>query len=209
LVALAVSLAIVWDSRERTREALAREESARKSEAEAHAAETKRRRQMMQAVEETYTQLGAAWVFQPYLSDIQQDFLRKALRIYQELSQEQGTDPSLRSEAAHASYLAGLIQWRLGSSKEAEKGLRRALDLQRQLADAFPDVPSYRQELARTHSLLGTVLHNANRPKEAEGACREAVSLGSSLVASFRQVPDYRRDLALYHLNLGFVLMKT
>jgi tetratricopeptide (TPR) repeat protein len=208
LVALAVSLAALWTSREQIREALAKEQAALDAETRAHAAEANRRRQAMQVVEDLYEQLGEGWVFQPYLMEVQRGFLLKALRIYQELSQSEGSDPSARRDRARASFRAGLIQSRLDSREEAEQALRRAIEIQDTLVQEFPSALAYRQDLARSQHQLGVVLDRATRPKEAEVALRQAVSLGSRLVAESRD-PDYRRDLAVYYLNLSGLLMHT
>ena len=161
-------------------------------------------RQARQAVDDMYTQVAEKWLAQqPNLEALQREFLQKALRFYEESSQETSSDPGVRFEAARAQRRVAEIHYRLGARVQAEAACQRALELLETLADDFPTVPEYRQELADALHKMGAVIASAGRPAEWEAMLRRALALQEQLVADFPTVPEYRRDLGRGYWFLG------
>jgi tetratricopeptide (TPR) repeat protein len=165
------------------------------------------RRFARRAADEMYTQVAEQWLGQqPQLTEVQRDFLQKALRFYQEFAREEGTDPSLRLDKARAYDRVAHIQYDLGHEGEAERPAREALALLERLAADFPDVPDYRREVASGDHNLGLVLAATGRLGEAEQAYRQALLLQGRLADEFPTVPRYRHDLANSCNSLGNLL---
>ena len=82
-----------------------------------------------QAVDDMYTQVAEKWLAQQAeLTQVQKQFLEKALAFYQRLATEESDDPAVRFETAKAQQRVGAIQNKLGQHKEAEAAFRRAMN---------------------------------------------------------------------------------
>jgi serine/threonine protein kinase len=140
------------------------------------------------------------------LTDQQRDFLRKALRYYEEFATDTGQDEDSRAGVAAAHYRAGKILQKLQENKEAEAAYRLSQELSARLTADFPSVPKYRLNLAASLNNLGLLLSNTGRLKEAEGAYDDALAIQKQLVADFPPEPQYREGLAACLHNLGNLL---
>jgi serine/threonine protein kinase len=161
-----------------------------------------------QAVDEMYTEVAGKWLAdQPHMTELQRQFLQKALQFYQGFARKAGTEPAVQLETARAYKRVGDIQAKLGDSSEAEAAYRAALRILEPLATEFPTLPQYRDELARSYNDLGKVVDGTGRHEEAETAYRAAVSISEPLATEFPTVLDYRQQLAKHHGNLGSVLV--
>jgi tetratricopeptide (TPR) repeat protein len=186
VVALAVSTVVVTLER---REAVRQRDMARR------------------AVDEMYTEVAEQWLEQePEMEEVQRDFLRKALRFYQEFAGERGADPAVRLATGTAYRRVGDIECKLGEQAKAEAAYGQAVALFRRLADDFPTRPEYREALADSSHHLGLLLARLKRGHEAQEAYRQAVALWEMLLADTPDSPRYQYGLAASLSELGFVL---
>ena len=157
-----------------------------------------------QAVDEMYTQVAEKWLAQQAeLTQVQKQFLEKALAFYQRLATEESADPAVLFETANAEQRVGEIQNKLGKHAEAEAAYRRAIELFAQLAREAQDSAKYNQGLAKTRRSLGSLLFLTGRPLEAEQEQRLALTLCQALAAQFPDDSQYQLDLAKSHDGLG------
>ena len=109
-----------------------------------------------QAVDEMYTQVAEKWLAQQAeLTQVQKQFLEKALAFYQRLATEQSDDPAVLFETANAQQRVGEIQNKLGKHAEAEAAYRRAIELFVQLPRETQDPSKSDPGLAKTRRSLG------------------------------------------------------
>ena len=163
-----------------------------------------------QAVDDMYTQVAEKWLAQQAeLTQVQKQFLEKALAFYQQLATEQSDDPTVQFETAKAQQRAGEIQSKLGQHKEAEAAFRQARGLLQQLVREKPDEPQYRDWLAQTQGKLGGLLFFTGRLPEAEQELRSALETCQALVAQFPGEAQYQVNLADRHDSLGQLLGDT
>jgi serine/threonine protein kinase len=156
------------------------------------------------AVDEMYTEVAQKWLDeQVRMTEVQRQFLEKALRFYQGFAQQAGKEPTVQLEAARAYKRVGDIQGKLGAYPDAETAYRDALHILEPLAANFPTLPQYGQQLASICNTLGGLLDKTGRPAQAEQALRQALGLREKLVAEFPTVAQYRADLASSHQSLG------
>jgi tetratricopeptide (TPR) repeat protein len=163
------------------------------------------------AVDEMYSQVAEEWLAnEPHKDLVQRAFLRKALRIYQQLAREDSDDPAVRRETGLAYYRVARISTELGEWVQADRAFDRAIALQRQLREEFPNDPAYQQELAESYNWLGELRRQSRRPHhEAEEVYQRALQVQEQLVAEYPEQPAYQADLARTHYNLGIIHMDT
>jgi serine/threonine protein kinase/Flp pilus assembly protein TadD len=160
-----------------------------------------------QAVDDMYTDVAEKWLAdQPRMTDVQRQFLQKALQFYQCFAQQAGTGPTVQLDTARAYRRVGGIQDILGANLEAEASFRTALRILEPLATELPTGPEYRFELGRCYYNLGKVLRHTGRRAEAETANRAALRILEPLTAEFPTEPKYREYLAASYNHLGNVL---
>jgi serine/threonine protein kinase len=120
-------------------------------------------------------------------------FLEKALRFYESLAKQQGTERRVRQQTGLAYLRVGNIQQLLGEEAKAKQNYRQALVLFEGLAAEFPNYPEYRHNLARC------LLH-------MDQALTQAIDLLKELANQFPTNADYQNDLAESYAALGVVL---
>jgi tetratricopeptide (TPR) repeat protein len=168
------------------------------------------RQRARRAVDTMFTEVAEKWLAQqPQLEPLQKQFLEEALRFYEEFAQEQGTDPELRLETAHAHHRVGQIRYKLGEYVPAEEAFRRAIALLEQLRAEFPSEPRYWVALAESYSSAATTLSVRERHEEAERELSQVLVLRQRLVADFPDVANYRQDLALAYSQLAVHQLNT
>ena len=170
--------------------------------------ETERRaRQARQAVDEMYTQVAQRWWYQqPYMEQVQRDFLLKALHFYEEFAQDNSPVPRWRLESAKAARRVGEIQHKLGEHAKAREAYDLAIARLTQLVAEFPGDSAQRDELANALNSDGSLLRENGRPADAERAYRQAHTLFADLAAEDPSSPAYRDGLAGTLGNLGMAL---
>jgi tetratricopeptide (TPR) repeat protein len=166
-----------------------------------------RSRQARAVVDDMYTRVAEEWLAEePYKDALRQEFLEKALALYQEFVEESDRDPELRRQAALASFRMGEILRTLDRGDGARAAYARAIAAQEALRDEHPTTPIYRQDLANTWNWLGELLRERGRPSaEVEPNYREALTLQQQLVKETPNDVSLRKELARSHYNLAIV----
>jgi serine/threonine protein kinase len=137
-------------------------------------------------------------------------FLRKALALAGELTEESAFEPAHRESVAETSCLLAVAMQRRGRLREAIEHFRQAVLTCERLVEEFPDDSNHRYLLARHLNYLGSALRYL--PEEAAIAVRchqKSIALCERLVAEFPDQPDYRRELVRSRFGLGIVLRIT
>ncbi len=166
------------------------------------------RRRTRQALDRLSSRVIEDWLGkQKNLTEEQKNFLRHALKDYEEFTKETGETPEQRLGLARAYYRVGIIQYRLGLPEEADVAFKRSLALLDRLHGDHPAVPEYAQDLAKTHTGRGIVFNALGRVEEALVAHDAALKIQKIMVRD-NPIPDYAEGLALTHNNRGGLLQK-
>jgi serine/threonine protein kinase len=210
MAGLAVSTVLVWQQKVQRENAL-KDSVAALAKAEAALTEADiQRRQARQAVEDMYTQVAQEWLAdQPHMTDMQRQFLLKALHYFEEFAKEKSPDPAVRQQKASAYGRVGQIQFSLGHHDEALAATHQAIALFEQLVTDLSQVADYQEGLAKGCNDLGEALRYTGAKQDAEIALRRAVDLQEKLTVEYPTVLGYRDALAAYYLNLAVTLMES
>jgi serine/threonine protein kinase len=196
-VALALSTVVIWRERDGTLTAL---HDAKIQRDEAHRKGEFARR----VVNDMYTQVAMDWLaHEPQLSQVQLQFLRKALEFYKELASEGGSDAGQWLKTGQAYCRVGDIAGLFPGEEDGEAAYRQALAIFQRLAGEFPQEKKYRQELADTERKLGAFLDFNDRFPEAEEFLSRALSRSVQLASELPDDADVRASRAACLENLG------
>jgi tetratricopeptide (TPR) repeat protein/tRNA A-37 threonylcarbamoyl transferase component Bud32 len=204
LAGLVVSNVMISRERDlaRNQQIIALQES-RHAEAERHRA-IERTRQARRAVDEMYTEVAEKWLSdQPKLSQVQRDFLKKALAFYEQFSREEGDDPSVRLERSKALSRLAWLQLRLGQSQETAATLYKPVEILRSLIDQYPDDPLYLEELGDVYGTLASRFSEQKRWQDANAAREQALACDKTLVSRVPREPRHRLSLATNQAQLA------
>ncbi len=196
-VALAAQTWLLWQEKEATRAALARADA--------------KTRWARRAVDDMYSEVAEKWLAdKPHMTEVQRQFLRKALDFYEELSKERSTDPEVRLQTAIAYRRMGAICAELEDHPAKVEGyLRQAGRMARDLVEAFPEETAYREDQFRAAYALGRFLWAHARLDEAEEPLRRATSLAARLAANSHDVATFQQDRAKCLGTLAELLYRT
>src|SRR4029079_13763507 len=101
------------------------------------------------AVDEMYTQAAQKLVAgEGRLTQLQREFLEKALAFYQDFAAQKGDDPADQAELAEAALRVGDIRSSLGRFEEAIASYQQAGRVLRHLAEVQPDAAVHQLALA-------------------------------------------------------------
>jgi serine/threonine protein kinase len=169
----------------------------------------KAQRSARRAVNDMYTRVGEEWLAEtPHMTDVQREFLTKALEFYEEVVREPGAEPEDRLELGRALYR--IVSLRSGlTDSQAETSYRESARVLEALVAEYPAVPEYRLELARTYNGLGRFLVNSDRFPEAKTVLVQARAEAEGLHQRDPEHPKYRLELATALGNLGVFLEST
>jgi len=163
--------------------------------------------QALRTVDDLYTQVAQRWWSQqPYMEQVQREFLLKALHAYEEFSKEKGDAPRWRLETAKAARRVGDINHKLGERARAAEAYALAISGLKRLADEFPLERLQRDELANALNNHGNLLREQGRWNDAAESYRQAQKLFAALLEEDAKSPDYREGLASAVGNMGIVL---
>jgi serine/threonine protein kinase len=143
------------------------------------------------AVDELYTEFAERLTFAPGMQQVRKDFLKKALAIYEELSQEEGGDPETRFQVARASQRVGQIHQHLGESALASEAQLRAIRILEELVREFPSNPHYRYHLA-----MGFLMVPSQDAVVRDSNTRRGLDIMRSVAEDFPNDPAYQSALA-------------
>jgi tetratricopeptide (TPR) repeat protein len=204
VVMLAVTTVLVWREKEATAKALS-EKVVALGVADA------RTRFARQAAEDLYAQAAEKWLSrEPHMTEVERQFLLRALQFYEELAREKGTDPAVRLEAGRAWRRAGNIHEKLGDDRQAEAAFRQAIGLLKSLTNEAPaDQADYLRNLTGAYASLAGLLTRKGHYLEAEQALRHALLLCEERVRedptpdSLSMAASVRRDWAYFLWQSG------
>jgi hypothetical protein len=167
------------------------------------------KQQARRAVDDMYTDVAERWLArQPHLELVQQEFLEKARRYYEQFSRDASTDAATRGESARASRRLGDIDSRLGHFPEAEAAYEQARRQLQELNAEQSAEPDLREEWARLRSGRGQLFFRNNRLSAAEEEYRAALVCYERL-ASVSGERCYQLGRCGADVNLGTILGAT
>jgi tetratricopeptide (TPR) repeat protein len=137
------------------------------------------------------------------LTDENKAFLRKIIQRFDDLAAITADDAESRIIRAEGHASVGLMRYRLGEMKDAEKAYNEAVSLCKQLVAEFPASVDYRRKLAQSQYNFGMLLRDTGRLKDAEPAYAEALTLRKQLAAEHPRNPEFRVSLAQSLGNQG------
>jgi tetratricopeptide (TPR) repeat protein len=167
------------------------------------------KRQARRAVDEMYTDVAERWLArQPHLELVQQEFLEKAHRFYQEFARDGRLDPAASLEATRACRRVGDIDSRLGRFAEAEEAYEQARTMLRSRGSERSENDDLCEELALLRTGRGGLFLATDRYAEAEQEFRDALDCFDRLSSG---VTERRYILGRVgcQVNLGAVLAAT
>ena len=168
-----------------------------------------RSRLVRTAVDEMYTQVAEKWLGdEPHMDALQEEFLNKARRLYEELARDEGADPALQSDTAEAYFRIGEIYRKLNKFDDAESAYATAITAQERLADGVHTTPQSLRNLADSYTGVGELQRVTDRPHEAADSYGKALKLQRDLAQAHPEEPEYRKDEARSHYNLGLAHME-
>jgi serine/threonine protein kinase len=174
-----------------------------------HAAE-ENFRQARAAVDEYFTTVSENKLLNvPGLQPLRKDLLDAAQRYYRDFLQKRGEDPTVRAEAASASFRVGWVKQAIGEPRDAREPYQTATILYEQLVRDHPDNVEYRRGLATAHGAQGLLLAGLDRLDEAMAEHREALEIREAIA---KELPDDARaqiDIARTHRNIGDLYRAT
>jgi tetratricopeptide (TPR) repeat protein len=169
----------------------------------------KSQRAARRAVNDMYTQVGEEWLADaPHMTEMQREFLTKALEFYEEVVREPGAEPEDRLELTRALQRIAIIR-DVFSRPRAERELREAVRVLEGLVAESSGVPEYRLELARACNRLGRFLVDSDQLPEAAAVLARARELVGALCQSQPDGPEYRQEMALALYQLSTFLQRT
>ncbi|MDG3008428.1 serine/threonine-protein kinase [Paludisphaera mucosa] len=161
-------------------------------------------RRARSAVDEYFTTVSENRLLNvPGLQPLRKRLLESARRYYLEFLAERGSDPSVRSDAASASFRAGWIDQAMGDLEGAMSAHRAATELYEQLARDGPDDVELRRSLARCHGAQGLALAGLGRIEQAIAEHRKALEIRRAVARRSPDDPSSRIDVARSHRNIG------
>jgi tetratricopeptide (TPR) repeat protein len=199
-VAATISSVLVWRAYQ------AEAEQRRMADANYERAE-EQKRYARQAVDEMYTQVAEKLLSRTGLTDVERDFLQKALRYYEDFAGEETKEPTDRAARGRAYYRLGLIHWKLQEYDKSLENLRKAKPIYEDLVQEFPENPDYQFRLAKECYVPLSQLLGPRSVSEAEQFSRRAITLLEDLVASFPDKAQYRVALNMAFTRLGWNVM--
>jgi serine/threonine protein kinase len=170
----------------------------------------KAQRASRRAVNDMYTKVAEEWLADsPYMTDVQKEFLAKALEFYEEVAREPGAEPEDRLELGRA--LDRITHLRRGdlTHQEVETILRESARILEALVAEHPDVPEYRLELVRSCNQLGRFLVNTDQFRESETVLGRAITEAERLHRGQPGHPEYRIELATGQGHLGILFLRS
>jgi serine/threonine-protein kinase len=139
----------------------------------------------------------------PGLQPLRKELLDSALEYYRDFLLKRGDDPSIRADAASASFRVGWIIQAIGRLDEAFEPLKKAEILYEQLAREHPEVAEYRRLAAMGHGAMGLLLSDLGRNDEAIRAHRQALEIREARAKTEPGDALAQNDVARSHRNIG------
>jgi serine/threonine-protein kinase len=137
------------------------------------------------------------------LTVLRKQLLETAARFHEKFKEQEGDDPEVRAERAHAHFELGYITQQTGSKEEAIGHYRQAVALLTGLVASHPDNREYRHYLAANYNGAASMYAATGRPKETEDAYLRSLALYQELVDTDRSNDELQAGLAMVQGNLA------
>jgi serine/threonine-protein kinase len=161
-------------------------------------------RQARAAVDEYFTTVSESKLLNvPGLQPLRKELLDAAQRYYRDFLQKRGDDPSVRADAASASFRVGWVSLAIGEPKEAMEPYQTATALYERLVRDNPDDVEYRRFLATAHGAQGLLLGGLDRIDEAMAEHRKALEIREAIAHEKPEDARAQIDVARTHRNIG------
>jgi tetratricopeptide (TPR) repeat protein len=166
---------------------------------------SRQRDRAKQAVDDMYTQVAERLLPNlPGMERTRRDFLRKALRYYEdEASEGNGSNAVSRTERAKAYVRVGRIHKELSETSAAEQAYGEAVFLFEQLAKDYPDDPGPRYQLAECLNELGLVCWTRGDRARAKELFSRGLAAAEESAVTFAGQPEFRHLIASNLHNLA------
>ena len=156
------------------------------------------------AVDDMYDNLASDWFSQDgAISNLQTDFLQKAVRFYERLANESLHDASRRQSAVDAYSRIGEISFRLHNYEQAIRSLNKAIELGDKLLAESPEDVNQHIAMVWRHGILA----DAALALADIDTAREAYTSAFAHVRALQEFDptsnEYREILARYQIGLA------
>ncbi len=166
--------------------------------------------QARQAVDELYTQFAEKWLKQqPELTEVQREFLVKALAFYTQFAAEQRDDPRTESEAACARFRMAKIEQALDEFDQAEASYRESIAQFEELVARFPDDADCAEQLGAALTALAAFYGKLEKDGDIERLLQKAVTVLEKSVLAHPEDLSLSGQLATTLRILGHATLAT
>jgi tetratricopeptide (TPR) repeat protein len=209
-VGLAAGTVLVWQEKERTREALAEANSHYEALLEQRRQAEANYRQARDAVDRYYTKISEVRLLKvPGLQPLRKELLQTAQEFYEDFVARRGDDPNARAELALALCRLAEITSQIESASNAVELYRRALELEDQLAREQPDPVAHQRALGTIQLSLGNLYLSLGQTNDGEAALGKSLVIRNQLAADHPQEMAYQEELSETHRSLGDLYADT
>ena len=147
------------------------------------------------AVNKMYTGIATRWISNTSgLSKLQQEFLGEAAKIYQELAEQQATDPISQADVGYAWQQLATIRYAMNQRSEALNAIQRSVAVFERLLEKDPNSVDLLKRLGNLYNNM-TIL-TRDHAEECAAANRQAVEIFQRLCALEPCEPKHRLQLA-------------
>lgn len=205
LATLAMSTVLVWAAYEREAKAH-KDEAAQKDKADDNARLANERTQAARKiVDDMYTQFSEKVLAnQPHTTDVQKEFLEKALAYYQDFANQDDSDPEILRQIGNAHLRVGRIHARLWKPVEAKKSYMQAKTILEKLVADNPanlaclyDLTVVNREIGNTYAM------NPGQFEQGKEAFREALKILDRIRDENWNQADYQYELGQVYRQLA------
>ncbi len=166
--------------------------------------------QARQAVDEMYTQFAEKWLKQqPELTEVQREFLQKALAFYTQFAAEQRDDPRTEFEAACARFRTAKIEQALDEFDQAEASHRESIAQFEELVARYPDDADCAEQLGAALTALATFHGDLGKDDDVERPLQRAVPVLEKAVLAHPEDLSLAGQLATTLRILGHMTVAT
>jgi serine/threonine protein kinase len=150
-----------------------------------------------EAVDEMLTKVASTWVPESTAtSAIQEEFLQRALAIYQQLASNPPDGNPRGADAASAHERIANIQIHLGEFAAATSSLQTAVEICQELETDTEFAAARAEQLARCYRKLAHSLHRQSKSAQALNAAEQGLLLAQQVVSRKAATPQLNWELA-------------
>src|SRR5262249_24217861 len=161
----------------------------------------------MRAIDEMLSKVGEQTLkSEPHMEETRQALLEKALKLYQDLLDQQRDDPRVRFETAQAHRRMANVLRLLGQSQLALESYNQAIDLLTRLQRESPGNARSDLEVALCKNMHGETLRGQSQVTAADNDYRQAQEILEALQANHSNDVVAGQELARTLYNRGIVL---